>query len=227
MPPLIYQNCTSSSIQANRINITSYCNILCKRRGTTTATQCGTVKVSLSYILTRHLFAVKSIEENIFCHPCLKALIWFWSPILDCQVEQNIKLIERSGILHLICQAPVGSSTKTSVEFSRPVSLSYTRRLIGGRTECGMGSSCWSLQASVSRRGETFPWEEPAAAAAGKWSGQAQDTVVQETTDEVYEEWTLQRTHIRFYVYTQEKGRQSTSDERIPACQEIYPAMIS
>ena len=70
-------DCTSNLIrtQANRTNITSYCNIPCKRRGTTTATQCGTVKVSLSYILTRHLFAVQSIEENIFCHPCLKALI--------------------------------------------------------------------------------------------------------------------------------------------------------
>ena len=68
--------------------------------------------------------------------------------------------------------------------------------------------------------------------AGGKWSVQAQDSVVHETTADVSVN-ASSYTHIRFYVYkrmytrTQEKGRQSDSNERIPACQEIYPAFTS
>ena len=76
------------------------------------------------------------------------------------------------------------------------------------------------VAASVSRRGETFP----CGAAGGKWSVQAQDSVVHDaTTADVYVSdstysHTLPRTHIRMDSRTQEKRRQSDSDERIPAC---------
>ena len=70
-------------------------------------------------------------------------------------------------------------------------------------------------------------------AAGGKWSVQAQDSVVHDaTTADVYVSdstysHTLPRIHIRMDSRTQEKRRQSDSDERIPACQENYPALPS
>ena len=66
--------------------------------------------------------------------------------------------------------------------------------------------------------------ESSTEAAGGKWSVQAQDSVVHDaTTADVYVSdstysHTLPRIHIRMDSRTQEKRRQSDSDERIPAC---------
>ena len=89
----------------------------------------------------------------------------------------------------------------------------------GGGIECGMGYSWWSLQVFPDEG--KLSHEEPAG---GKWSVQAQDTDVHdETTADVYVNastytHTLLRIHIGMDTRTQEKRRQSDSDERIPAC---------
>ena len=90
-----------------------------------------------------------------------------------------------------------------------------------GRIECEMGYSWWSLQVFPDEG--KLSHEEPAG---GKWSVRAQDSVVHdETTADVYVNastytHTLLRIHIRLDSCTQEKRRQSDSDE-LPARKSI------